>query len=196
MGIVVLGPARRISVTGNHVSDSQRHGIALINKVHGATVTGNVIDGAFTGVYLRDSSAEVKGNTIQDAGAHGVSLVGRISSASVEYNVLQGTGESALDVHRAHGDITQLGNQSGGWHDTTPWYFWFKKLLQPMTALWTLIILLVVTSAVRGRGRTREVVHPYEHQQIVLRDHMALPHQKVVDVTDSGPHGRHAMATE
>ena len=153
MGIVVKGPASDISITGNTVRDVNRHGIALLDGVTRSTVTGNVVDDARTGIYVRDSTAEVRGNTVQGAGSHGVSLVGQVSGTQVQYNVLAGTGPSALDTDRSSGDVERTGNQVSGWHDTTPWYFVFKKLLHPMTALWTLIALLVVTSAVRGRGR-------------------------------------------
>ena len=195
MGIVVTGPASDISVTGNTVRDVNRHGIALLDGVTGATVTGNVVDDARTGIYLRESTADVRGNTVQGAGSHGLSLVGQVSGTQVQYNVLAGTGPSALDTDRSSGDVERTGNQVSGWHDTTPWYFVFKKLLHPMTALWTLIALLVVTSAVRGRGRAREIEHPYAHQQIVLRQHyLQLPKQDPagdLNVPDDAE-GRHA----
>jgi hypothetical protein len=204
MGIVVTGPASDVSITGNTVRNTQRHGIALLDGVTASTVTGNVVDGAGTGVYLRGSSAEVRGNTVQRARSHGVSLVGSVSGTQIEYNVLAGSGPSALDIGRSNGHVVRTGNQVGGWHDTSPWYFLFKKLLHPMTALWTLIALLVVTSAVRGRGRPREIEHPYAHQQIVLRQHLQLPvPASVVDMRgyDDTAEGRHArenagLATE
>jgi parallel beta-helix repeat protein len=196
MGIVVTGPATDISITGNTVRDVERHGIALLDGVTASTMTGNVVDHAGTGIYLRESSAEVKGNTVQGASSHGVSLVGSVSGTKIDYNVLAGSGPSALDTGRSNGDVERSGNQTGGWHDTSPWYFLFKKLLHPMTALWTLIALLVLTSAVRSRGRTREIEHPYAHQQIVLRNHLLLPSQEsVVDLNareDTVERGRHA----
>lgn len=124
---------------------------------------------------------QVEGNTIRRAAAHGISLVGRAGSTSVQYNVLAGTGESALDVHRSRGEITTLGNQTGGWHDTSPWYLWFKKLLQPMTALWTLIVALVGASALRSRRSSGEIVHPYHHTRILASAHLALPHSATAD---------------
>jgi parallel beta-helix repeat protein len=196
MGIVVTGPATDISITGNTVRDVERHGIALLDGVTASTMTGNVVDHAGTGIYLRESSAEVKGNTVQGASSHGVSLVGSVSGTKIDYNVLAGSGPSALDTGRSNGHVERSGNQTGGWHDTSPWYFLFKKLLHPMTALWTLIALLVLTSAVRGRGRAREIEHPYAHQQIVLRNHLLLPSQEsVVDLNareDTVERGRHA----
>jgi parallel beta-helix repeat protein len=195
MGIVVTGPASDVSITGNTVRDTDRHGIALLDGVKASTVTGNVVDDAGTGIYLRGSSAELRGNTVQGASSHGVSLVGTVSGTQIEYNVLAGSGPSAVDTERSDGDVVRTGNQVSGWHDTTPWYFLFKKLLHPMTALWTLIALLVLTSAVRGRGRVREIEHPYAHQQIVLRQHLLLPSQStVIDLNDrdDGGEGRHA----
>jgi parallel beta-helix repeat protein len=166
MGIMVSGPAERVSVTGNSVRDSDRHGIALVNGVLDASVTGNVVEGSSTGVYLRDSSGEVKGNTIQQASAHGVSFVGAVDGSEASFNILAGRGESALDTRRADGDVTTSGNNDGGWHDTTPWWALFKKLLQPMTALWTILALLIVTSALRGRRSDDAIRHPYAHQMV------------------------------
>jgi hypothetical protein len=131
-----------------------------------ASVTGNVVESASTGVYLRDSSGEVKGNTIQRASAHGVSFVGAVDESEASFNVLAGSGESALDTIRADGDISTSGNNDDGWHDTTPWYALFKKLLQPMTALWSILALLIVTSALRSRRSNSAVAHPYAHQMV------------------------------
>jgi parallel beta-helix repeat protein len=184
MGIMVNGPAQRVSVTGNQVDGSRRHGIALVNDVTDSTVTGNVVDGAATGVYVRDSTAEVTGNTVQAATSHGVSLVGEVAATEVAYNVLSGSGASALDTVRAATTVTATANQLDGWHDTSPWYFWFKKLLQPMTALWAMIFLLVATSAFRGR-RTRgdQIAHPYAHQ-MAHHGHLPVPQPRVIDVRD------------
>jgi nitrous oxidase accessory protein NosD len=164
MGIWVSGPSERISVVGNTVADSERHGIALVNGVAEATVTGNVVDGSSTGVYLRDSVGVVSGNTVQDARSHGVSFVGNVRGSDVSYNVLAGSGSSALDTHRSSGGVSSTTNNTDGWHDTTGWVVIFKKLLQPMTALWSALALLIVVSAVRGRRGDRPIEHPYARQ--------------------------------
>ncbi|WP_146099661.1 right-handed parallel beta-helix repeat-containing protein [Kineococcus xinjiangensis] len=186
MGIVVRSAAERVSVTGNEVARTERHGIALIDGVRNSTVTGNLVKGARTGIYLRDSVAEVRGNTVQEASSHGVSLVGRAEGAEVSYNVLAGAGASALDTARSTGDFAAASNEVEGWDDTTPWYYWFKKLLQPMTALWTLIVLLVVTSALRGRSRTRTVEHPYAHQ-MAHQGALPIPAPRTIDLRDDAP---------
>jgi len=183
MGIMVNGPATRVSVTGNTVRDADRHGVALINGVEEATVTGNVIDEVGTGVYLRDSTGEVKGNTVEDADVHGVTLVGEVGGSEVSFNVLAGSGASALDTHRSDGRVVRTTNNTDGWHDTTPWYVWFRKLLQPMNALWTILALLLAVSALRAR-RTRGVIeHPYAHQ-MAHQGYQAIPQPKVVDLTE------------
>lgn len=185
MGIVVTGPASRISVTGNDVGSTNRHGIALVDGVENTTVTGNVVDGAMTGIYLRGSSAEIKGNTVQNARSHAVSLVGEVRGTDVAFNVLAGTGASALDTMRGKGHVTSSGNRLDGWHDTTPWYFWFKKLLHPMTALWVAIAVLASLSAFRSRRRDSAIVHPYAHQ-MAHQGVPTLPEALVIDLTGSG----------
>jgi len=175
MGVMVNGPSSQISVTGNQIDGARMHGVALVNGVTESTVTGNVVDGASTGVYLRDSTGEVTGNTIKNASSHGVSLVGEIASSDVELNVLAGAGASALDTTRSTGEFTAADNQSDGWDDTTPWYYVFKKLLQPMTALWASIGILIVLSAIRaGRTRNDTIVHPYAHQ-MAQHGHLPMP---------------------
>jgi parallel beta-helix repeat protein len=183
MGILVNGPSERVSVTGNTVRNSDRHGIALVNGVADSTITGNIVDGSSTGVYVRDSSADVKGNTIEDARSHGVSLVGNVDDTGVSYNVLAGSGPSALDVNRSQGDVSSSMNSTDGWHDTSPWYFWFKKLLQPMSALWSVLLILVIISAIRGRRAGGRIAHPYAHQ-MAHQGHLPVPSPRVIDLSD------------
>jgi hypothetical protein len=183
MGIVVNGPSERVSLTGNTVNDSDRHGIALVNGVTASTVTGNLVDSSSTGVYLRDSAAEVKGNTIQGARSHGVSIVGEADGTDVSYNVLAGSGQSAFDANRSRGDVSSTTNNTDGWHDTSPWYLWFKKLLQPMSALWSVLLILVIISAIRGRRAGGRIAHPYAHQ-MAHQGHLPVPSPRVIDLSD------------
>jgi hypothetical protein len=166
MGIVVTDAATNVNITGNNLNNQNRHGIALVNGVSKATVTGNIVNGAATGIYLRDSVAGVKGNTVEHATVHGVSVSGSAKGTAVSYNVVAGEGASALDLTRAHGSVSSSGNQLAGWHDTTPWYFYLKKLLHPMTILWVIIFFLVVLSAIRSHKRKTQglIAHPYAHQ--------------------------------
>lgn len=189
MGVVVDGPAEHIAVTGNEVSVSERHGIALTDGVTASSVTGNIVDRAATGIYVRGSSAQVRGNTVQNASVHGVSLVGNVEGSAVGFNVLAGHGASALDRGRSRGEVERLPNQLGGWDDTSPWYDWFKKLLHPMNALWAIIAILTLLSAVRSRRRAPVVVHPYQHQ-MAHHGPLTLPGHVVLDLTDSDENDR------
>lgn len=185
MGIVVTGPADHVSVTGNHVSGSGRHGVSLTGGVTDASVTGNVVDGSRTGIYLRDAAADVEGNTVQHAQLHGVSAVGAVKGTTIGYNVLTGTGPSALDKARAGDGLALRPNQTGGWDDTSPWYDWFKKLLHPMNLLWAVIAVLTALSAMRSRRRSSQVQHPYAHQ-MAHHGVLALPRQSDVIDLDAG----------
>lgn len=186
MGIVVTGPANRVSVTGNQVHSTRRHAVALEDGVTASTVTGNVVDGAATGVYVRDSVAQVTGNTIEAARSHGVSLVGRVSGSQVAYNVLAGHGASAFDSNRSAGVFHDVQNQVNGWHDTTPWYYVFKRLLHPMNALWLIIFGLLLLSALRSRRNGRVVAHPYAHQMEhrQMEPVGTLPEPETIDLRD------------
>ncbi|HEY6530796.1 MAG TPA: right-handed parallel beta-helix repeat-containing protein, partial [Acidimicrobiales bacterium] len=183
MGIMVNGPATGISLTGNTVNDSGRHGIALVNGVTATTVTGNIVDGSETGVYLRDSTVLVKSNTVQGARSHGVSVVGDADGSEVSYNVLAGSGASGYDAHRSDGSVSNAMNNLDGWSDTSPWYYWFKKLLQPMNLLWALIVVFIVVSALRSH-RARPVQHPYAHQ-MAHAGPLAVPLPEVIDLTET-----------
>nr|WP_240896698.1 right-handed parallel beta-helix repeat-containing protein [Kineococcus vitellinus] len=187
MGIVVREEADDVSVTGNRVTGSTRHGIALLDGVQASTVTGNVVGGAATGIYLRDAVAAVRGNTVEDARSHGISLVGAVGGAEVRLNALSGRGASALDSMRSTGEFTSAQNVDQGWDDTSPWWFWFRKLLQPMTALWVLLLGLLAVTAVRGVGRERSIVHPYAHQ-MAHQGGVAVPAPgepaRIIDVRD------------
>lgn len=162
MGIVARLDADKVAITGNQLSGQRRQGIAIRDGVSAATVTGNVITRADTGVYVRDSVVEVRGNTVQDATNHGISLVGEVAKSQVSYNVIAGVGPSALDTPRAHGKVVIKENQMFAWHDTSSFWIKFRHYASPMTMLWAGILLLIVFSAVKGAGRRlRGVRHPY-----------------------------------
>ncbi|MFJ3756961.1 right-handed parallel beta-helix repeat-containing protein [Streptomyces sp. NPDC090080] len=167
MGIVARLEADKVSITGNRLTGQNRQGISVRDGVGDATVTGNIIDGPETGVYVRDSAAEIRGNTVQDATNHGVSLVGAVDGTTVSFNVIGGVGPSALDSGRSHGDTDIKENQTFAWYDTSSFWVRVKHYASPMTLLWTGILLLILFSAVmgrrrrRGHGRAGRIVHPY-----------------------------------
>ncbi|MER7185822.1 right-handed parallel beta-helix repeat-containing protein [Streptomyces hyaluromycini] len=167
MGIVARLAADKVSITGNRLTGQNRQGISVRDGVTDATVTGNIIDGPETGVYVRDSAAEIRGNTVQDATNHGVSLVGGVDGTTVSYNVIGGVGPSALDSSRSHGGASIKENQTFAWYDTSSFWVKVKHYASPMTLLWTGILLLILFSAAMGRrrrrasGRGAAIVHPY-----------------------------------
>jgi hypothetical protein len=100
--------------------------------------------------------------------------VGRVDGAAVSFNVLAGSGASALDKARSVGAITTTTNNTDGWHDTSPWYLWLKKLLRPINVLWLVVALLILVTAIRRR-HTRggaAIEHPYAAQLAQL-EHIA-----------------------
>ncbi|WUH89673.1 right-handed parallel beta-helix repeat-containing protein [Streptomyces sp. NBC_00433] len=159
MGIVVRAGATKVSVTGNRLSGQKRQGISVRDGVSEATVTGNIVEGADTGVYVRDSQAEVRGNTVQDVTNHGISLVGGVAKSMVSYNVVAGVGPSAVDTNRAHGRLTVKKNQTFAWHDTSAFWVRFRHYATPMTLLWLFLLLLILISALLGARRSSRWGH-------------------------------------
>ncbi|MER5767374.1 right-handed parallel beta-helix repeat-containing protein [Streptomyces sp. NPDC001985] len=197
MGIVAREDASKVAITGNHLSGQTRQGISVRDGVSGANISGNLIEGTDTGVYVRDSRAEVRGNTVQDATEHGISLVGGVGRSKVTYNVVAGVGPSALDTSRARGDITLKKNQTFAWHDTSSFWIKFRHYASPMTLLWASILLLILISAVLGARRTsrrgdvpRLGIHPYA-------DKKSLPSAPASELLKenarTGTSGRHRM---
>ncbi|RZU21573.1 right-handed parallel beta-helix repeat-containing protein [Streptomyces sp. BK239] len=170
MGIVARKDATDVAITGNHLKGQSRQGISVRDGVTAATITGNIVEGTDTGIYVRDSVAEIRGNTVQDGRNHGISMVGGVDDSMITYNVISGVGPSAVDTTRAHGDITVRSNQLFAWHDTSSFWIKFRHYASPMTLLWTFILLLILISAVMGgrerggrrNGRRRLGAHPYE----------------------------------
>ena len=194
-GVVVQGPASRISINGNTVSDGGLHGVALLDGVTTSKVSGNVVEGSSTGVFVRDSTAAVEHNTIADAGSHGVSLIGSVGGSVLAFNRLSGTGASALDTARSDGDISRSSNDTAGWSDTTP-FDAFKLLLHPMNALWAVLILVLALTAIQHHRYRGKISHPYANQ-LAHAQLMALP-EATIDITptDSPLMWRQSTASE
>lgn len=160
MGIVARLGARDLTVTANRLSNQARQAIAVRDGVSKARITGNVIESTQTGVYVRDSVAQVLGNTVHDAHGHGVSFVGAVGGSSADGNALTGIGPSAVDTSRATGKVTVRDNQTGAWLDTSTLWARVRHYASPMTLLWTAILLLIMVLAARPRSQDRPA-HPY-----------------------------------
>ena len=175
MGIVVRGGAGDVSVVGNRVTDPARQGIAIRDGVHSSTVSGNIVTGGSTSVYVRNSGAAIQRNTMTDADSHAVSLVGAVSQTKVTENTIAGRGPSAIDSKRASDvNMHRWKNDDGNWHDTTPFLITLKRFLQPLTAMWILLAALLIFTAARGSRRIRKIVHPYADKAPVT-DGMPVP---------------------
>ncbi|TDD61947.1 right-handed parallel beta-helix repeat-containing protein, partial [Actinomadura rubrisoli] len=168
MGIVARDGGTRIQISGNQVSGPERQGIVLRDGVRRGTVSGNVITGAETALYVRDAAGAVSGNTVQSAHRHGVTLRGDVAGTAVRGNTISGAGTSALNVDRVTGAYTSAGNTTKGWHKTTGFWTWVKRVFKPMNVIWAGVFLLVAVSVIRSRGAGpragRRGAHPYERQ--------------------------------
>lgn len=163
MGIVARHGGSNVAITGNQLRDQKRQGIAVRDEVSGAVVTGNIVDGAATGVYVRDSVVEVRGNTVQDARSHGITLVGRVGGSTVSNNVISGVGPSPIDVSRARGKVRNKENQSFSWYDTRSFWRKVRHYASPMTMLWVGIFSVIIFAAVKGTRKriSDRKTHPY-----------------------------------
>lgn len=162
VGVVVRERATKVNVVGNRVRNSRQQGISLRDGVVGATVTGNIVSGGETGVYVRDSQAEIERNTLTDGTLHAVSLVGNLGPTSLTENTISGHGPSAIEAKRAV-DLhdNSWANDESGWDDTTPLLVTLKRFLQPLTMMWLILGLLLVFTAVHGSRARRRKAHPY-----------------------------------
>lgn len=162
MGIVVRGGASDVSVVGNRVTKPARQGIAIRDAVTDSVISGNIITGGRTSIYVRGASVAVKRNTLTDANMHAVTLVGGLGSTQVTENTIGGRGPSAIDTKRAEDVNTRRwDNDDGNWHDTTPFFVTLKRFLQPLTAMWLALAALLLFTAARGTRRHRGLRHPY-----------------------------------
>jgi nitrous oxidase accessory protein NosD len=167
MGIVARQGAHQVAITGNELHGQRRQGIAVRDGVTAATVTGNVVQRTETGIYVRDSAAEVRGNTVQDVTDHGIAVIGHSAGSTARYNVVAGVGPSAIDTSRDRDRIEVSQNQTFAWHDTSSFWVRFRHYASPMTLLWTSVLLLVLASALGGgrslvrRRQSGGDLHPY-----------------------------------
>jgi parallel beta-helix repeat protein len=156
MGIVVRRNSQKVSLVGNVLTAQQREGISIRDGNTGTIVSGNIVKGAQTGIYLRDSTAEITGNTVKGSALHAVTLVGRDNGTTVSDNVLSGQGTSAVSSSRASSAHLVGVNDTLGWHSTTPLLTRLLRLLHPTTLVWIGVFMLIVVAGVKGR-RTRRL---------------------------------------
>jgi parallel beta-helix repeat protein len=189
---VVRSASEKVSLVGNVLSAQQREGISIRDGNTGGTVSGNIVTGAETGIYLRDSTAEVTGNTVKGAALHAVTLVGKDTGSRVSDNVLSGVGTSAVSSSRSSGSHVVSGNDTIGWHNTTPLLTRALRLLHPTTLVWIGVFSLIVLAGVKGRTTRRQ--HTSGSSRALLaglpyQDKTPLPKVIVGELTPAGGGG-------
>jgi Right handed beta helix region len=174
VGVVVRDVADGVEVVGNDVQNSVTQGIALRDGVRSALVSGNIVAGGATNVYVRDAVAQVENNTLKDAAMHAVSFVGAVGASSLDENTITGQGPSAIETERAPDfEVDGWRNDTAGWHDTTPFLTTLKRFAQPLTVLWTLLAALLLFSAVRGTRSRGLKEHPYADKRPIAESPVA-----------------------
>jgi hypothetical protein len=154
MGIVIRRGAQKVTISGNKLTQQDREGISIRDGVQAVTVNNNVIQGAATGVYVRNATADVAGNSISGASIHGVTLVGSDAGSLVNGNTISGIGPGAIDTNREHGKVDTSGNQTAGWFNTTTLWIRIKALIRPLTVVWMCLFALIAFFTIKGH-RTR-----------------------------------------
>lgn len=191
MGIVVREKATRVQLAGNQVKDPSRQGIVLRDGVSGATVSGNVVTGAQTALYLRDAASVVSGNTVESAHKHGITLNGNVAGTQITGNTLSGAGTSVMDVDMSRGSYSNVNNNVKGWHKTAGFWTWMKRVFKPMNVIWFSVFLLVGISMYRSRSTGlrigRRGAHPYEHQDKLEERPVRLLRRAGASVPAPGP---------
>lgn len=162
MGIVVQDAASGINVDDNHLSNLATHAIALRDGVTGGKITNNSVSHSIVGIYLRDAAADVESNNMTGIRNHGVSALGS-AAITVRSNIIAGSGPSAIDLKRAE-NATASNNTTKDWTLTKPFWQMVASFFQPLTILWTLLALILVFTALRGRRLQQAIRHPYADQ--------------------------------
>lgn len=162
MGIVVQDSATGITVDDNDLSRLATHAIALRDGVTGGKITNNTVSDSVVGIYLREAAADVASNRLSNISNHGVSALGA-AEISVTSNIVAGSGPSAVDLKRA-ANAEASNNTTTEWTVTKPLWQMLASFFQPLTILWTVLGLILVFTALRGRRLKRTIRHPYADQ--------------------------------
>ncbi|WP_186372235.1 right-handed parallel beta-helix repeat-containing protein [Arthrobacter sp. KBS0702] len=162
MGIVVQDAAAGVTVDGNRLSSLGSQAIALRDGVTGARVTDNTVSGGIVGIYLRDAAADVVSNSVSGVTSHGISAQGA-AAVNIKANKIAGYGPSAVDLKRA-GNATVANNSTNDWTLTKSFWQLLVSFFQPLTIMWTVLALVLMFTALRGRRRQRTIRHPYAAQ--------------------------------
>jgi nitrous oxidase accessory protein NosD len=152
MGIVVTAGAESVTIEGNTIEASVQQGVALRDAGTDLRVIDNRIKGAEIGIFVRDAGGRIEDNRLSEITNHGIALVGVTGGSAIVGNVVVGAGPSAIDVYRTTGTAVR-DNDINGWTSTKPLDVILRRILQPLTVLWTVLILVLVATLAVGRRR-------------------------------------------
>ncbi|GAA2133176.1 right-handed parallel beta-helix repeat-containing protein [Actinomadura napierensis] len=168
MGIVAREKGTRIQIAGNQIKGFARQGIVVRDGMAAATVSGNVVSGGKTALYIRNANGTFNGNTVQSAHRHGITLRGNVNGSVITGNTLSGAGTSVMELDGATGKYQNANNNIKGWHKTAGFTTWLKRIFKPLNVIWGGVFLLVAISMFRSRGTRLRIgslgSHPYASQ--------------------------------
>lgn len=153
MGIVVTAGATAVTIEGNSIESSLNQGVALRDAGTDLRVIDNRIQGADIGIFARDAGGRIEDNRISDVVNHGIALVGETGGSAIVGNVVSGAGPSAIDVFRTTGTAVR-DNDTAEWTSTKPLDVILRRVFQPLTVLWSVLIIALVVSVIARRPRT------------------------------------------
>lgn len=168
-----------------------------------ATVAGNRIGTAQTGIQIVDAAAAVHANAVTAATRYGISLVGRVDATTVTTNTLSGHGLGALDNVRVTAGVTPAvdSNDDSGWTRDIDYLLYSRDytVAHPLVLLWALILLIPLTARLRSRRRRHtpggQHRHPYRRgtpaNAVAETDTLTAVHPHVPDPR-SAPRGSDA----
>lgn len=158
IGIVVSKGASSVQIVDNEVSDHPAQAIALRDAGSDLVLRDNRIDGATTGIMVRDSVGVYESNTITGVTNHGVTLIGDTGNSVIVDNRIAGAGPSPIDVIRTNGAAVR-GNEVTDWRSTKPLSVVLASMFQPLTILWIGIGLFILLGLAYGARRRRRGIH-------------------------------------
>ncbi len=171
-GIVVSDGATDVDIDSNRVAGAVANGIQ-VRESRKVTVTGNVVRNAQTGIHVRNASGTLRRNSTSGVTLHGITFVGRVVGSVADQNLIAGSGTSAIDVVRVTDQQTPTlaANDLSGWSRTVTGDSLTSVLLHPLTVVWMLVALVILSMSRPRRGTTKM---PYHAEPLTL-DSAAVP---------------------
>lgn len=150
-------------IVGNRFENQKTRSVSVTDGAPDTLVHSNTIVGGTTAIYLRNTPGTVTRNTMTGLTLHGITINGT-SPVQLHGNTISGTGPSALNLRESHGSVTRSGNDTRGWDKTAPFWTRVANFFQPLTVIWTLLGLILLLTAVKGRHARRKIMDPYAAQ--------------------------------